>query len=214
LFYGYVGQVDYIVSRMIEEIGEENIKIIATGGLARHITSESQYISEVNSFLTLEGLRIYLGIKMVLFDITDVTNPVLKFTQIIGDRGTDSELLRNHKALLLSKEKNLLAFPVTLMEVNHKDNLNNNKDNLEYGQFVFQGAYIYNFDLNSGFTLKGKITHISEEEYKKSGEEWYDSNKNIDRILYIENNIYTLSNGMVKANNLSDLKELNSVIIP
>lgn len=138
-----------------------------------------------------------------------MTNPVLKFTQIIGDRGTDSELLRNHKALLLSKEKNLLAFPVTLMEVNHKD-----KDNLEYGQFVFQGAYIYNFDLNSGFTLKGKITHISEEEYKKSGEEWYDSNKNIDRILYIENNIYTLSNGMVKANNLSDLKELNSVIIP
>jgi len=69
LFYGYVGQVDYIVSRMIEEIGEENIKIIATGGLARHITSELQYISEVNSFLTLEGLRIYLGIKMVLFDI-------------------------------------------------------------------------------------------------------------------------------------------------
>ncbi|NLY42751.1 MAG: type III pantothenate kinase [Clostridiaceae bacterium] len=56
--YGYVGQVDYIVNRMKEEMGGGKIKVIATGGLARLIASESSTIDEINSRLTLEGLRI------------------------------------------------------------------------------------------------------------------------------------------------------------
>ncbi|MCX7842857.1 MAG: type III pantothenate kinase [Clostridia bacterium] len=58
LVYGYVGKVDYIVRRMKKEMNEENIKVIATGGLARLIASESETIDEINSLLTLEGLRI------------------------------------------------------------------------------------------------------------------------------------------------------------
>lgn len=58
IILGYVGQVDYIVRRMKKEIKEDNIKVIATGGLARLIASESDSIEEVNGLLTLEGLRI------------------------------------------------------------------------------------------------------------------------------------------------------------
>ncbi len=58
IFYGYVGQVDYIVKRMKQEMQEENIKVIATGGLARFIAEESKTINHVSSTLTLEGLRI------------------------------------------------------------------------------------------------------------------------------------------------------------
>jgi len=58
IIYGYTGQVDYIVKRMKKEIKEDNIKVIATGGLARLISSESETIDEVNGHLTLEGLRI------------------------------------------------------------------------------------------------------------------------------------------------------------
>ncbi len=58
LVYGYVGQVDYIVKRMKKEMKESNIKVIATGGLARLIAEESETIDEVNELLTLEGLRI------------------------------------------------------------------------------------------------------------------------------------------------------------
>jgi hypothetical protein len=54
----------------------------------------------------------YQGLKVALFDVTNVEKPVEKFKVIIGDRGTESELLKNHKALLFSKDKNLLAFPV------------------------------------------------------------------------------------------------------
>lgn len=58
IIYGYVGQVDYIVRRMKKEMKEDNIKVVATGGLARLIASESETIDEINSLLTLDGLRI------------------------------------------------------------------------------------------------------------------------------------------------------------
>lgn len=58
IFYGYVGQVNYIINKMKKEMKEENIRVIATGGLARLIAAESDVIDEINSMLTLEGLRI------------------------------------------------------------------------------------------------------------------------------------------------------------
>ncbi|MDF2530923.1 MAG: type pantothenate kinase [Clostridia bacterium] len=58
VIYGYVGQVDYIVRRMKKELGAENAKVIATGGLSKLIATESETIDVVNGLLTLEGLRI------------------------------------------------------------------------------------------------------------------------------------------------------------
>jgi uncharacterized secreted protein with C-terminal beta-propeller domain len=104
----------------------------------------------------------YQGMKVALFDVTDVNRPKERFKLIIGDRGTDSELLHNHKALLFSKEKQLLAFPVTVREW---DETQKSKNNIkEYGHFSFQGALVYKLDLKTGFTLRGKITHLTEED--------------------------------------------------
>jgi len=58
IFYGYVGQVDFIVRKMKKELNEEDAAVIATGGLARLIASESETIQEVDGLLTLNGLRI------------------------------------------------------------------------------------------------------------------------------------------------------------
>ncbi len=58
IIFGYVGQVDYIVRRIKKEMKEDNIKVVATGGLARLIASESETIDEINGLLTLDGLRI------------------------------------------------------------------------------------------------------------------------------------------------------------
>jgi len=57
IFYGFVGQVDEIIMKIKEEL-ELEPKIIATGGLAELISSESRYIQLVNPLLTLQGLKI------------------------------------------------------------------------------------------------------------------------------------------------------------
>jgi len=57
IVYGFVGQVDGIVRRMVEEI-EGNPLVVATGGFALLIARESETIVKVNPLLTLEGLRI------------------------------------------------------------------------------------------------------------------------------------------------------------
>lgn len=60
LIYGYVGLVDYIIEKIIEEMKDRgNIKaVIGTGGFANLIATESKYINKVEKLLTLEGLNI------------------------------------------------------------------------------------------------------------------------------------------------------------
>ena len=57
LLYGYVGQVNYLVNRMKEEMGEEQVNVVATGGFAHAVASQSDAIQHVDSLLTLKGVR-------------------------------------------------------------------------------------------------------------------------------------------------------------
>lgn len=57
IIYGFAGQVDGIVERIKQEFATEP-KVIATGGLAELISSESRTIEQVNPLLTLQGLQI------------------------------------------------------------------------------------------------------------------------------------------------------------
>ena len=57
IIYGYVGLVDGIVNRIIEETGMQH-KVVATGGMAEVIAGISETIDAVDENLTLEGLRL------------------------------------------------------------------------------------------------------------------------------------------------------------
>jgi type III pantothenate kinase len=68
LYYGYIGLVDGILERMLNEMranetrSQESpaheVKIVATGGLARLVADDSRFISTIDDMLTLDGLRL------------------------------------------------------------------------------------------------------------------------------------------------------------
>ncbi|NLB82243.1 MAG: hypothetical protein GX800_11695 [Clostridiaceae bacterium] len=153
------------------------------------------------------GEGLYQGMKMALFDVSDVANPVQKFQEIIGDRGTESSLLQNHKALLFLPELNILAFPVTVREVLEEDLYKS-----AYGQLAFSGAYIYDFNTNNGFSLKGKISHLAHDDMLKLGN-YVPQEKEIKRIVYANNSLITVSDSMVQAHTSKGVEYQNGIEI-
>ena len=58
IVYGFAGLVEYIVQKMKKELGVDELKVVATGGLGQIISDEAKCITVVDRTLSLEGLRI------------------------------------------------------------------------------------------------------------------------------------------------------------
>mgnify|MGYP001081124113 FL=1 len=58
LVYGQIGQTEYIIRQVKKETGLKDMKVVATGGLGRIISAETDTIDIYDSTLTLDGLRI------------------------------------------------------------------------------------------------------------------------------------------------------------
>lgn len=58
LVYGQIGQTEYIIRKVKEETGSQNMKVVATGGLGSIISIETDLINIYDRTLTLDGLRI------------------------------------------------------------------------------------------------------------------------------------------------------------
>ena len=58
LFYGTLGQVDYLLDKIIEEAQFKSCTVVATGGLAAGIEGHSRHITRIEPTITLEGLRL------------------------------------------------------------------------------------------------------------------------------------------------------------
>ena len=61
LVYGQIGQTEYIVNMVKKETGIADMKVVATGGLGRIISDETDSIDIYDSSLTLDGLRYIYG---------------------------------------------------------------------------------------------------------------------------------------------------------
>ncbi len=58
LVYGYIGQTEYIIDKVKEESGINDLRVVATGGLGKMIADETDHIDIYDPELTLQGLRI------------------------------------------------------------------------------------------------------------------------------------------------------------
>jgi len=156
----------------------------------------------------------YQGLKMAIFDVTDFANPKEMYKVVIGDRGTDSPVLNDHKAFLFSKDKNLLAIPVLLAEIDQSLKDNPDTSSNTYGDYVYQGTYVYKISLDKGFELQGRITHYEDDNaFQKSGYYFDKGNNSISRNLYIDNSLYSISNGKIKINSLTALADQGEIVL-
>lgn len=146
------------------------------------------------------------GVKLAMFDVSDVENPKIVDKYDIGTSGTESEALNEHKAFLFDRKKNLLVIPVR--EIKAKQTYDPRYG--YYRQRVWQGAYVFDVT-DDGFDLKGKVSHreYDEQEY------WYYGSPNaVRRSLFMDDVLYTISESRIMMNSLDDLEEINTVKLP
>jgi hypothetical protein len=138
------------------------------------------------------------GIKLALFDVSDVENPKQVGKVEIGDAGSDSAALSDHKAFLFDKAKNLLVIPARVVR---QDAARSEKLIGDQPQ-IWYGAYVFGVDPSAGFVLRGTVEHGT----GGSSYYWYGSSRNeVKRSLYIGDTLYTLSTAKILANPIDQI---------
>jgi uncharacterized secreted protein with C-terminal beta-propeller domain len=146
----------------------------------------------------------YQGIKVALFDVSNVSNPVQIANYTIGDRGSDSPVLSDPKAFLFDASRDLLVIPVEVAKINQTQYPEGVPASVS-GTLVWQGAYVFNVTLAGGFALDGTITH------GQNNGVMPDSNYWITRSLYIDDVLYTVSQAKIMLNSLPSLAFLKEI---
>jgi len=165
-----------------------------------------------------EDFAWYQGVKISLFDVSDVNNPKeIGDPYVIGDRGTDSPVLWDHKAFLFDKSRNLLVIPVLVHEIDESDYPESEYSEgipaSAYGRPVWQGAYVFDISLDGGIQERGRITHIDNITDPEQGYYYY-SPFAVERSLYIDDVLYTISQAKIMMNSLDNLDYINEVKLP
>ncbi|MDD3858534.1 MAG: beta-propeller domain-containing protein, partial [Methanoculleus sp.] len=146
------------------------------------------------------------GLKVALFDVSDVNNPVLVDNVVIGEAGTDSLALRDHKAFLFIEEKGLLVLPVS--EIVRVENPASKYPG-SYSTATWQGAYVYQVSPASGFSLKGKVTHA-----EKGSPYTWNAPDAVERSLFMDETLYTVSKRSIIITDLVDGSRVGEVFLP
>jgi len=156
-----------------------------------HIPGFSRYLHpyDATHLIGIGKESTWGGLKIALFDVADVHNPRLVDEEKLGGYGSDSEALRDHKAFLFDREKDLLVLPVRIAE--------DTPSNRGVSQ-VWGGAYVFGVNPDLGFIPKGTVVH-----YRDSG-----NPNDVKRSFYIENVLYTLAPDKVVMSDLANGTQL------
>jgi uncharacterized secreted protein with C-terminal beta-propeller domain len=159
----------------------------------------------------------YQGVKISLFDVSDVSHPREIDKEIIGHRGSDSPVLYDHKAFLFDKSRNLMVIPILEAEVDESQYPEGVPD-WAYAEPVWQGACVFHISTDAGITSAGNITHIENPSDLEQGYYYYYSFF-VQRSLYISGEagdvLYTISDAKIMMNDLENLDHIiNEVELP
>jgi len=140
------------------------------------------------------------GIKFSLFDVSDQGKPKEIQSYVLGDSGSYSEILYNHKAITFNRDDQFVAFEATLL-----DGEFDGKGLAEY----FNGAVVLDYDMQKGFDERGRIAYRSS--VVNSGEDGYYSY--VRRVCYIGDVLYYVQDGLVRSFEIDTLRPIGSTEI-
>ena len=127
----------------------------------------------------------YRGLKLSIFDVKDGTSPKEKSTLAFGGNKTHSEVNYNHKAFFLNKEKSIIGIPM----VNFTD-YGENREGI-----VFLAKYSEDRVMSKFGELKFNTGYYGYE----------------NRIIYIKNNLYVVTNEGIFSYNIDSLESLGKI---
>lgn len=130
-----------------------------------------------------------MGMKVSLFDVSNVSKPKEVDNEIIGGRGTYSDVQHDHKALYRDKENGYYGFPIVL----YKEE-----------QYKGSGALVYRIT-PSGIDLAGDMI------IKAQGEQYEDWNTTVQRLLYVDDTMYAVTPSKIDAYHRTTFEKLKTI---
>jgi len=146
------------------------------------------------------------GVKIALFDVSNPAAPKEVAKYVVDRDDSDSPALRDHRAVLFSREKNLLVIPVSYMP-QYRIMIAQPGREIAPPDQGWQGAFVFEISPEKGIRLQGKVEHPATFDNTK---DYYEFNS-VKRSLYIEDVLYTISDRVVKVNNLDTLKQIKQI---
>ncbi|MFJ7952571.1 beta-propeller domain-containing protein [Lysinibacillus sp. NPDC096418] len=143
------------------------------------------------------NITVTTNMKMSLFDVSDFKNPKEQSSVKIGGKGSHSEVQYNPKALFRNSSYNYYGFPVVLYGAGKGD------DVVYHGQ----GAQIYEITAENGIILKGNLVS------KGKNDQYEDWENLVQRVVYVNDALYTIARNEVKSYQLSDFTPLDTLTI-
>ena len=116
-----------------------------------HVTGYSTYLHPMDAdHLLAIGEEVsddgweFLGVQVSLFDVSDMTHPVMSDREVVGDGWSSSSALFDHHAFNYYQPLDMLAVPMTI-------------EDYEWDSVGFSGLYVYDVTVEEGITLAGTM---------------------------------------------------------
>jgi hypothetical protein len=153
----------------------------------------------------------FQGIMLQIFDVTDMTNPLLLHKEVIGTRGSSSAAATNHLAFTYFAPLGVLGLPINVCD--------GTAGTSAFGTLTFSGLMVYDVSVETGFRLRGRVAHpwpvsaadaltygTSDPSYYACSDWWTDSSSVVERSIFMDAYVFSASHQLIKVNQLDQLE--------
>jgi len=131
----------------------------------------------------------FTGLQLQMFNVTQPSQPLLAFKEVIGTRGSASEAATDHLAFNYFPEKKLLSVPLTVCD---------STSGIWSATPSFSGLFLYEVSTSSGFVRRGQLAHPTAASTLSCSGWWTQASSAVRRTVFIDDALYAISDDFVQ----------------